>query len=115
MALAAWTADTSQVLDGAPAYLSPLVSLVALGLIVLICRWVFSTGNRVVPAQREPSEDLGLLDPVAEVRTRADAEMLRDLLREAGVRAGISETAESIQVLVFSKDLERARQLVSTT
>ncbi|MCW2543674.1 MAG: hypothetical protein JWM40_1226 [Frankiales bacterium] len=113
VALAGLTADTSPVLDGAPAYLSPLVSLVALGLIVLICRWVFSSGSRAVPTQRVPSEDLGLLDPVARVRTRADAEMLRDLLREAGVRAGISETTQGIQVLVFSKDLERARELVS--
>jgi hypothetical protein len=106
-------ADTSQVPESAPVFLSPLISLVALGLIVLICRWVFSTGNRSVPAQRTSTGDLGLLSPVAEVRTRADADMLRDLLRDAGVRAGVSETAASIQVLVFTKDLERARELVS--
>ena len=47
------------------------------------------------------------------MRTRADADMLRDLLRDAGVRAGVSETDAGIQVLVFSKDLERARELVS--
>lgn len=99
--------------ESAPVFLSPLISLVALGLIVLICRWVFSTGRHSVPAQRTAPGDLGLLSPVAEVRTRADADMLRDLLRDAGVRAGVSETDAGIQVLVFSKDLERARELVS--
>lgn len=106
-------ADTSRVPESAPVFLSPLISLVAIGLIVLICRWVFATGNRSVPAERSTSGDLGLLSPVAEVRTRADADMLRDLLRDAGVRAGVSETAAGIQVLVFSTDLERARELVS--
>ena len=84
--------DTSQVPESLPVFLSPLISLAALGLIVLICRWVFSTGNRRAPAQRNPTGDPGLLSPVADVRTRADADMLRDLLREAGVRAGVSET-----------------------
>lgn len=101
------------MLDSAPAYLSPLVSLVALALIVLICRWVFATGTRSTPTQPVTTDDLGLLDPVALVRTRADAEMLRDVLRDAGVRAGISESADGLRVLVFSKDLERARELVN--
>ncbi len=99
--------------ESLPVFLSPLISLAALGLIVMICRWVFATGNRSVPAQRTSSGDLGLLSPVAEVRTRADADMLRDLLREAGLRAGVSETPAGIQVLVFTKDLDRARELVA--
>jgi hypothetical protein len=63
---------------------------------------------------RPGQEDLGLLVPVAEVRTREDAEMLHELLTDAGVRAGISEAADGLRVLVFGKDLDLARQLVST-
>jgi hypothetical protein len=99
--------------DSAPVFLSPLISLVALGLIVLICRWVFATGHRPVARQRDDAGDLGLLSPVAAVRTRQDADMLRDLLREAGIRAGVSDAGDGLQVLVFTKDLERARELVS--
>jgi len=90
-----------------------LVSVLALVSVVLICRWVFSSGSR--PSAPSSTEiDLGLLTPVASVRTREDAEMLRSLLQEAGVRAGISEQAGEFQVLVFTKDVELARQLVSS-
>lgn len=98
--------------DGSSLLLSPLISLLALGLIVVICRWVFSTGNRNVP-QPSVREDLGLLAPVTQVATRQEAELLRGLLSEAGVRAGVSEGPDGIRVLVFRKDLELARQLVS--
>lgn len=99
--------------DSSSVLLSPLVSFVALGLIVLICRWVFGTGKRPAPPRRPDSEDLGLLVPVAAVRTRDDADMLHELLTEAGIRAGVSEGVDGVRVLVFGKDLERARQLVS--
>ena len=95
---------------------APLVAAAALGIIVLLCRWVFSTGYRGArPARRDtvPAGDYGLLVPVTTVRTRDDAEMLRGLLLQAGIRAGVSETGGDLQVLVFTTDLGRARALVS--
>ena len=96
--------------------LGPIVAVAALGLLVLICRWVFSTDHREDRTARRLEKvlgagDYGLLVTVATVRTRDDAEMLREVLQEAGVRAGISN---DLEVLVFSKDLERARSLVSS-
>jgi len=110
--------------------LGPIVAAAALGILVLICRWVFSTDHRST-VHRSPdhrstvlgdrstrrrdkaltTRDYGLLVPLATVRTREDADMLRDLLRDAGIRAGISD---DLELLVFSKDLSRARALVST-
>ena len=95
--------------------LVPIVAVAALGLIVLICRWVFSTDYRDGRTARRIDKmmsagDYGLLVPVATVRTRDDAEMLRDVLKAAGIRAGVSG---DLEVLVFSKDLARAKQLVS--
>lgn len=91
--------------------LGPVVSVLALVMIVLICRWVFSSADRAsVDAVRPP--DFGLLVPVSVARTREDADMLRGLLREAGIRAGISEDDGQLQVLVFEQDLEQARALV---
>ncbi len=58
--------------------------------------------------------DYGLLVPVSTVRTRDDALMLRELLREAGIRANVSEgelPGEQV-VLVFRSDATRAKQLV---
>ena len=100
--------------DSSSLLLSPLLSLVAVAVIALICRWVFSTSNRTATAPQPPrQEDLGLLVPVAAVRTREDAQMLRDVLTDAGVRAGISEGNEEFRVLVFRPDLDLARQLVN--
>jgi hypothetical protein len=99
--------------------LGPVVAAAALGIIILICRWVFSTDHRDDRTQRRLERvvahgDFGLLVPVATVRTRDDAEMLRDVLIAAGVRAGISGEADILEVMVFSKDLARARGLVSS-
>lgn len=98
--------------------LGPVVAAAALGLIALICRWVFSTDQRDDRTARRTEKalaagDYGLLVPVATARTRADADMLRDVLRESGVRAGVSDDAGQHQVLVFQKDLARARALVA--
>ena len=98
--------------------MGPLVAVAALGLIALICRWVFSTDHRDSRTARRlekalAGRDYGLLVPVATVRTRDDADMLRDVLRQAGVRAGVSAEDGSLQVLVFQRDLSRARELVS--
>ena len=75
----------------------PLVAAVALGVIILICRWVFSTTHRDDRTARRLEKarargDYGLLVPVTQVRTRDDAEMLRTVLQEAGidVPAGMS-------------------------
>jgi hypothetical protein len=95
--------------------LGPVVAACAMGVIVLMCRWVFSTSHRKPPVTATPgTRDLGLLVPVAGVRTRADADMLVELLRGAGVRASVSEDELEVQVLVFARDADTARRLVST-
>ena len=113
---------------------APLVALVALGVIMLMCRWVFSTTTRDERAARRLAlararGDYGLLVPVARVRTAADAQMLRAVLRDAGIRCTIAEgsaatqAAEdegadsegSVDVLVFRADAARARGLVGSS
>lgn len=90
----------------------PLVAVAALGLIILICRWAFSTKDRT-PLPTPPARpDYGLLQPVTVVRTRADAEMLRDVLSGAGIRGTVTETDGAFAVLVFASDAGAARELV---
>lgn len=92
--------------------LGPAIAAAALGLIILMCRWVFSTDHREDRSARKTDKavgDLGLLVSVATVRTRDDADMLKGVLADAGIRAGVSGEYD---VLVFSKDLDRARSLV---
>lgn len=95
------------------AYLAgPLTALGALGVIVLICRWVFNTDHRQVPASLVREADFGLLRVVAVVRTIDDAEMLRAVLRREGIRGTVTPTTSGFAVLVFAADVDRARELV---
>lgn len=89
----------------------PLIAVAALGVIVLICRWVFSTDR---PAPKPPASkgDFGLLEPIAVVRTLDDATMLRSVLLDAGIRGTVADAAGGFAVLVFRDDASRARQLV---
>jgi hypothetical protein len=100
------------VLSTGYTYLDPFIALVGLGVIVLICRWVFSTDHRQVPSAPPARPDYGLLEPAAVVRTREDADMLRSVLRDAGIRASVTGTSEGFAVLVFHADLVAARDLV---
>lgn len=98
--------------------LGPLVAVAALGLLLLICRWVFATDHRDDRSARRLERlacagDYGLLVPISTVRTRDDALMLRSVLREAGIRASVSQDAAAHVVLVFRADAPRARQLVA--
>ena len=96
----------------------PLVALAALGVIVLMCRWVFSTSDRdrrnarrlTTAAASRGGGDYGLLVPVSTARTADDAEMLSGLLRDAGIRC----TVAGDEVMVFPTDAARARDLVSS-
>lgn len=99
----------------------PLVTLSALGVILLLCRWVFSTSDRDARIARRNAAalparggDYGLLVPVATVRTVDDAEVLRAVLRNAGIRCTVSADGEAADVLVFRADALRARDLVTS-
>lgn len=100
--------------------LGPIVAVAALGILVLLCRWVFSVDHREDRTARRlerlaSAGDYGLLVPVARVRTAEDARMLRSVLADAGVRASVSDEGGAHAVLVFRTDASRARALVGST
>ena len=100
--------------------LGPLIAVAALGVIVLMCRWVFSVDHREDRTARRLDKlasagDYGLLVAVARVRTCEDAEMLKGVLASAGVRARVTDEGIEYAVLVFSQDAPRARSLVGTS
>ncbi len=96
-----------------------IVALVAMALLVLLCRWVFSTGDREQRTARRLEKvrsrgDYGLLVPV----TSGPAEQAgaqRERLQAAGIRCTLADgaTPGTLVVLVFRSDAERARPLVS--
>ena len=99
------------MLTSNPHYAGPVIFAVALVTILLLCRWVF-TPNRPVPRPPVGAGDFGLLVPITVVRTVDDAQMLRDLLRDAGIRGTVTDADGGFAVLVFRDDAARAKQLV---
>jgi hypothetical protein len=112
------------VIDNSFSFLmGPLVAAGALGVIILICRWVFSTTHRDDRTARRLAKarargDYGLLVPITRTRTLDDAEMLRSVLRDAGIRCTVAAAGDlpddGTDVLVFRADALRARELVSS-
>lgn len=100
----------------------------ALSLAVLVALIAFSLRrlNRSMrvflprPAPQRPDDQgYGLLVAVATTPTRADADMLREVLASHGIRATVADGEPdpdgraTAQVLVFPADVTRARDLVA--
>jgi hypothetical protein len=89
-----------------------LVAFAVIGLFAAVLRWTFGgRGASDPPAVGDP-DDFGLLTPVAVVETDAEAQRLRARLADAGIRATSTLGADGRhRVLVFSSELERARNV----
>lgn len=116
-------------------YGAPLFALLVIGALGLVLRWTFSRDGKpdAWPGAGDPEpghpeagaatldtpidptpRDYGLLTPVTVVDTREDAELVRDQLAAASIRATMStDSAGRHHVLVFAADADRARSLLA--
>lgn len=84
---------------------------VLVGGLLLALRWTFGTSRTLpVPHVTDPADPTGdgLLAEVALLPTEAAAEVLRDRLAGAGIRATISRAEPGYRLLVFTDDEPRA-------
>jgi hypothetical protein len=92
-----------------------LTALVALAALILIMRWVFHRPRRITtrPVDASDSSELGLLTVVATGLPRQEAMLRRSVLGDAGIRSSMSRRRDgTMDVLVFTGDVERARVLL---
>jgi hypothetical protein len=100
--------------------IGPTLALAMLGVIVLICRWTFSTkirDDRMARARAAARErgDFGLLVPVATTRSVDDADLLRGVLCGAGIRSTVTAgDGGGWRLMVFRQDATRAESLIGT-
>jgi hypothetical protein len=93
-------------------YVIPLVALLATGGLAQVLRWTYGAPGATQPREVDGT-DFGLLREVATVADAAEADGLRALLNDEGIRSTVSRArAGRVLVLVFAADLDRARQLV---
>lgn len=93
----------------------PLLAFAGVGVLVLILRWAFRRGSSVVAAAPKPgtTDEYGLLVPVAAPGSYVEGEVLRRTLEDAGIRANLAQTLEGPRVMVWPKDEQAARLLLS--
>ncbi len=89
----------------------PVVAVVAVLLIIAFMRWAFSQQTRHDPFGPRP-ESTGLLQTVARMPKRAQANAFKAVLSDAGIRSTVRESTQgAAEVLVFPADVDRARRL----
>ncbi len=89
-------------------------AVAVLGVLMLVTRWVFKPSRpRTGRPEHGPGADLGLLSPVLSSAPRGEALRVKNLLSQQGIRCSLSRLApNSYDVLVFNRELARARQLL---
>jgi len=118
VAVRAGTSDNGRVPSwGSFSYaFGPLVAVGGLVMLVLVLRWAFSRGHSVVatPGRSGAPEDYGLLVPVAEPRSRPEAQQTIDLLRQAGITSSVVQTTVGLRVMVWPAEAGRAEAILGT-
>jgi hypothetical protein len=90
----------------------PTVAIVVVCLLGVLLRWVFGTG-RGRGGRAAGSDGYGLLRAVATAEDRPEADALRAVLSDAGIRSTLTTRRDGrVDVLVFREDVDRARRLL---
>ena len=95
----------------------PFVALIAVGILIVLLRWAFSSKKTsVVAAAAKPGSEgeYGMLVPIASPATFIDGEMVRRRLEDAGIRANLASTLDGPRVMVWPADEERARAVLTS-
>jgi hypothetical protein len=91
----------------------PIVALVVVAFLALLLRWAFGSARMPGPAPDGRSSDFGLLQNVAVATSAGEANALRAVLSDAGIRSTTVDAGRGrVRVLVFAADVDRARALV---
>lgn len=87
----------------------PVMVLAVVGVLALVLRWIYGTA-RPVPPPRDDG-DFGLLRELAIVRGQGEANALRAVLGDSGIRSTtVPPGLGAVVVMVFAADLDRARR-----
>lgn len=90
-----------------------VVAFSMVALLALMLRWTFGSARISGPVPDGKTSDYGLLHEVAVASSAGEANALRAVLSDAGIRSTTADAGRGrVRVLVFAADLEQARTLV---
>jgi hypothetical protein len=93
--------------------LGPLIALTVIGVLTGVLRWIYFRDAQRPSPTIPRRDDYGLLCAAAITNDPRSADSTRSRLIAAGIRATVTTGADGlIRVLVFERELPRARRLV---
>jgi hypothetical protein len=96
-------------------FLTSLMGFLVVGIFILILKWAFSSGKSLIerPKKIGKKTDYGLLVEAAAPKNLVIGEMMRQHLMQNGIKANLTQTSSGTSVMVFSKDLKIAKNLLT--
>lgn len=95
-----------------------LIVVGVLGLLILLLRWAYGSGQRSSLIERRPAvghtDEYGLLVAIAAPGNYIEGEIACQRLEEAQIKATLVTTADGPRVMVFREDEALARRLLAT-
>jgi hypothetical protein len=107
---------TKTVSSAANLYVAgPLIAFGVVAALIAVLRWAFDSdiaGTEAKLFAAANDDDFGLLGVAGVVESDDEAETVRAVLADAGIRATTSRKADGrVRILVFASELEQARRL----
>lgn len=86
-----------------------------IGVLILLLRWAFSRGHSLVERKITPSssDNYGMLVEVTRPISLIDGEMFKQQLAAVGIRATLAITTDGVQLMVWPKDLPKAKRTLA--
>jgi len=86
-----------------------------IGIMILLLRWAFARGHSLVERRITPSgsDNYGMLVEVTKPVSLIDGEMLKQQLQAVGIRATLALTTDGVQLMVWPKDLVKAKRTLA--
>jgi len=86
----------------------------ALLVLIPLLKWTFARGKSVVerPARIGSEDEYGLLVAIAEPSNHIEGEMLKQLLKDSGIRANLVQTTNGPRVMVQRDEAQAATALL---
>lgn len=97
-------------------FITSFGGFIALIFLMLMLKWAFARGKSVVerPSRIGDESEYGLMVAIAEPSNHIEGQLLKEKLKESGIRANVVQTSNGPRLMVSKEDQSIARALLNT-
>ena len=95
-------------------FLTSFGGFFALIFLMLMLKWAFARGKSVVerPSRIGDENEYGMLESVAEPLNHIEGQMLKEKLKNSGIKANLVQTTSGPRLMVFKDQVAIARSII---